>query len=179
MDLPRQHRPVTHLPTLVVRPLGPCDEERFLTLRTAIMDEGLTFAKDYQPGITWDEYLALQDNACRGVGLPANTVPYTFLVAEIDGALVGSSDIRHHLTDDLMRWGGHIGYVVAPQFRRRGWGTEILRQTLPLAKALGITRARLTCRVDNIASRRIITACGGTLDATTAGGICQYWIPVG
>ncbi|WP_373291990.1 GNAT family N-acetyltransferase [Nocardia pneumoniae] len=75
--------------------------------------------------------------------------------------------------------GGHIGYVIAPQFRRRGCGTEILRQTLSLAKALGITRARLTCRVDNIASRRVITACGGMLDATSADGICQYWIRIG
>ncbi|WP_245548269.1 hypothetical protein [Nocardia pneumoniae] len=105
MDLPRQHRPVTHLATLVVRPLGPSDEQCFLTLRTAIMDEGPTFAKDYQPGITWDEYLTVQDNARHGVDLPADAVPYTFLVAEIDGALVGSSDIRHHLTDGLMRWG--------------------------------------------------------------------------
>lgn len=167
---------MTRADVLTVRTLMPDDEERFLTLRSAITHKGAIFAKDYQPGISWPEYLAIQDNAQSGAGLPPGAVPYTFLVAEIGGVLVGSSDIRHRLTEKLTRWGGHIGYVVAPQYRRRGHGTEILRQTLSLATDLGIRPALLTCRTDNAGSRGVIQACGGVVSAETTDGICSYWM---
>ncbi|MGW5383968.1 GNAT family N-acetyltransferase [Nocardia sp. NPDC003963] len=162
---------------LIVRVLAPGDEERFLALRTALTDEGTVFAKDYPPGISWPEYLAIQNDARAGTGLPPDAVPFTFLVAEIGGVLVGSSDIRHRLTEKLTRWGGHIGYVVAPRYRRLGYGTEILRQTLTLAaKDLGIERVLLTCRADNAGSRGVIHACGSVESTEAADGICSYWI---
>lgn len=71
----------------------------------------------------------------------------------------------------------HIGYVV-PQRRGIGYGTTILRRTLPRAKPLGIQRALLTRRNDNLPSRRVITTCGGDLDTITDYGICQYWLPI-
>jgi predicted acetyltransferase len=161
---------------LIVRPLGPRDEEAFLELRSSITADGTVFAKDYQPGMAWSEYLVVQDNARAGVGLAAGAVPYTFLVAEAGGVLVGSSDIRHRLTEKLTRWGGHIGFVVAPGHRRRGHGTAILRQTLCLADGLGIRPALLTCRADNAGSRGVIHACGGSVPAQTENGICSYWV---
>ncbi|WP_433662481.1 GNAT family N-acetyltransferase [Nocardia sp. CA-128927] len=163
---------------LVVRPLQSGDERSFLDLRSALLNEGTAFAKDYEPNTSWSEYLTIQENVRNGRGLPPGVVSYTFLVADLGGVLVGSSDIRHRLTQELMHWGGHIGYVVAPQFRRRGYGSEILRQTLTYATPLGIDRARLTCRSDNLGSRAVIAACDGVLDETTPDGICQYWISV-
>ncbi|MFD4407641.1 GNAT family N-acetyltransferase [Nocardia sp. NPDC058499] len=167
---------MTRADVLTVRTLMPGDEQRFLTLRSAITHEGAIFAKDYPPGISWPEYLAIQDNARSGVGLPPGAVPYTFLVADLGGVLVGSSDIRHRLTEKLTRWGGHIGYVVAPQYRRRGYGTEILRQTLSLATGLGIRPALLTCRADNAGSRGVIHNVGSVVSTETIDGICSYWM---
>ncbi|WP_406279478.1 GNAT family N-acetyltransferase [Nocardia sp. NBC_00881] len=167
---------MTELDGLTVRALGTRDERPFLALRSALIADGLTLAKDYRAGMLWDDYLIVQHNASAGVGLPPEMVPYTFLMAEVNGVFVGSSDIRHTLSDELMRWGGHVGYVVAPQHRRRGYATEILRQTLVKAKDLGIGSARLTCRQENIGSRRVIETWGGQLAAVTADGICQYWI---
>lgn len=103
-------------------------------------------------------------------------MPYSFLVADIGGVLVGSSDIRHHLTEKLARWGGHIGYVVAPRYRRLGYGTAILRQTLCIAADLGIRPALLTCRSDNAGSLGVIQACGGIVSTETADGICSCWL---
>ncbi|MGN2642420.1 GNAT family N-acetyltransferase [Nocardia takedensis] len=160
---------------VIVRPLGPRDEEAFLELRSSITKDGTIFAKDYPPGIAWSEYLVIQDNARADVCL-AGAVPYTFFVAESGGILVGSSDIRHRLTEKLTRWGGHIGFIVDPRHRRNGFGTEILRQTLCLAADLGIRPALLTCRTDNAGSRGVIHACGGREPAQTEDGICSYWV---
>jgi predicted acetyltransferase len=46
---------------------------------------------------------------------------------------------RHSLNAFLARVGGHIGYVVAPEFRRRGHATMMLRLALKIAnEKLGI-----------------------------------------
>ncbi|MET8779049.1 GNAT family N-acetyltransferase [Nocardia sp. NPDC004654] len=159
-----------------LRLLGPGDEQQFLSVRRRLHADGFTFAKDYSG--PWAAYLDRLDRTRRGIDLEPDAVPSTFLMAEdTTGQIIGSSDIRHLLTDKLMHWGGHIGYVVVPDRRGQGIATEILRQTLPLAKDLGILHARMTCRTDNLASRRVITACGGELDTITSDGICQYWLP--
>ncbi|WP_435593521.1 GNAT family N-acetyltransferase [Nocardia sp. bgisy118] len=159
-----------------LRLLGPGDEQQFLSVRRRLHADGFTFAKDYSGA--WAAYLDRLDRARRGIDLEPDAVPSTFLMAEdTTGQIIGSSDIRHMLTDKLMHWGGHIGYVVVPDRRRQGVATQILRETLPLAKDLGIVHARMTCRTDNLASRRVITACGGELDTITSDGICQYWLP--
>ncbi|WP_433661121.1 GNAT family N-acetyltransferase [Nocardia sp. CA-128927] len=163
-------------PGLRLRLLGPCDEAQFLAVRARLQADGFDFAKDYRG--PWPSYLDRIERARRSIDLDPGTVPSTFLMAvDAAGQIVGSSDIRHALTERLAHWGGHIGYVVAPEHRGLGYGTEILRRTLPRAKALGIGRALLTCRSDNVASRRVITACGGDLDTITDDGICHYWLP--
>lgn len=161
---------------LIVRPIEPGDEKAFVDLRSAITQDGTVFAKDYRPGMAWSEYLFVQDNARAGVDLAEGAVPYTFLVADLGGVLVGSSDIRHRLTEKLTQWGGHIGFIVDPRHRRNGFGAECLRQTLSLATGLGISPALLTCRVDNAGSRGVIHACGGNISAVTDDGVCSYWI---
>ncbi|WP_342215419.1 GNAT family N-acetyltransferase [Nocardia cyriacigeorgica] len=162
-------------PALRLRPLHNGDEQAFRTLRRAFHRGGFTFAKDYQEDMPWQDYLDWLE-AARTVGTGDGRVPFSFFIAQdAAGALVGSSDIRHVLTDELAGWGGHIGYAVAPGFRRRGYATEILRRTLPLAIDLGILDACITCAVDNVGSRRVVTGLGGRLD-TISDEICRYWI---
>lgn len=57
------------------------------------------------------------------VDVPPNRVPATFLVAAVDGTLVGRVSIRHELDDFLANFGGHIGLRRSPasaQRERRG-----------------------------------------------------------
>ncbi len=49
--------------------------------------------------------------------------------------------------------------------RRRGYGTEILRQSLIIARAAGVGRVLVTCDQDNAGSRAVIESCGGVLDS--------------
>ncbi len=58
---------------------------------------------------------------------------------------------------------GHIGYAVIPAKRNRGFATEAVKLTLPLAKAEGLQFVELTTDLDNLASQRTIVKAGGVL----------------
>ena len=70
---------------------------------------------------------------------------------------------------------------VLPRHRRRGHATEILRQSLVIARATGVDRVLVTCNDGNIGSAAVIEACGGRLDSVVRTGpgaspIRRYWI---
>jgi predicted acetyltransferase len=52
----------------------------------------------------------------------------------------------------------------------------MLAAALPVANALGIDPALLTCDEDNIASRKVIQASGRTLE-DQRGAKLRYWLP--
>jgi predicted acetyltransferase len=58
---------------------------------------------------------------------------------------------------------GHIGYAVVPWKQGRGYATEALRLLLPEAGAEGLRYVEITTEPENIPSRRVIEANGGTL----------------
>jgi len=127
------------------------------------------------------EVLAEQE---RGLNLPPNHVPSTFLFAFVGRRIIGRVSIRHSLNPFLERVGGHIGYVVVPEFRRRGFATGILRLSLQIARAkLGIRRVLVTCDEDNIGSVRTIEKNGGILENIVSGQDLEqpkrrYWIDI-
>jgi len=88
---------------------------------------------------------------------------------------LGSIRIRHSLTKHLLEVGGHIGYDIAPRARHRGHGTAMLRAALPIASALGVNPALITCDDDNVGSRKIIEFCGGVLDDQRHGKL-RFWV---
>lgn len=143
--------------------------------------EGHTFGPRLEPGTPWSDYLQILTDSRRGVNLPEEHVPSTFLVADIDGQIVGRVTIRHELNDVLRVEGGHIGYCVLPGFRRRGYATEILRQAMIVARSIGIDRVLVTCDDDNAPSIAVIEANGGKLDGVRpatadAPAHRSYWI---
>jgi predicted acetyltransferase len=96
--------------------------------------------------------------------------------------IVGRVSIRHRLNDVLLRIGGHIGYVVVPEFRRQGHATAILRLALEFAHdTLGHERVLVTCDDDNIGSIKTIQNNGGVLEDVVSGSDLEkpkrrYWI---
>ncbi len=107
-------------------------------------------------------------------GVPISTFWY------VDGPdYLGTVIVRHRLTPELDRRGGHIGYHVAPRRRRQGHATAMLAAAVGYARdQLGLERILITCDQSNIASRRVIEANGGVL-AEILDGECRYWISPG
>ena len=95
-------------------------------------------------------------------------VPATHLWAVMEERFAGRISVRHELTPTLRIEGGHVGYDTVPSFRGRGVATEMLRQALPVARALGLTEVLLTCDDTNAGSIRVIERNGGSLRETKA-----------
>lgn len=140
-----------------------------------------SFLHYYSEGMPFRRYLDVLEEREQGINLPSQHVPETFLFAFVGSRIVGRAAIRHSLNDVLERVGGHIGYVVVPQFRRQGYATEILRLSLQIAREkCGIHRVLLTCDDDNIGSIRTIEKNGGILENVVSGPDLtpkrRYWI---
>ncbi|PID83709.1 GNAT family N-acetyltransferase [Candidatus Gracilibacteria bacterium] len=95
-------------------------------------------------------------------------VPATLFFAYDDDVLVGALDLRHHIDHEfLAEIGGHIGYGVAPKYRRKGYATKILAKGLEEAKKLGLKKVLVSCDDENIGSKKVIEKNGGVFERYT------------
>lgn len=86
-----------------------------------------------------------------------------FSVIKSDNKIRGSIQLRHFLTDELEKHGGHIGYGIRPTERKKGYGKQQLLLILEIAKDMKIPQVMITCDKDNIASSQTTISCGGIL----------------
>lgn len=97
--------------------------------------------------------------------LPAHYVPSYDFFAVDDDKFIGVIHIRIRLTENLLRYGGHIGYAINPKYWNMGYGKELLKLGLREFKHLIIEdKILITCDDDNIGSYKIIEAAGGILE---------------
>ena len=162
-----------------LRPLSLADQAQALQGHSELAIENWEYLLGYSEGMPWTEYLEILGNESTGTNLKEGRVPATFLIAENDGNLVGRTSIRHELNNFLFNFGGHIGYGVRPSYRRQGFATEILRQSLTYIHGLGVTEVLVTCDEDNLGSIKVIESQGGVLENKVEfEGILKrrYWI---
>jgi predicted acetyltransferase len=159
------------------------EEEEFLRAHHATSPETPSFLHYYEEGMPFRRYLEVLAERERGINLPSpQHVPSTFLLAFVGARIVGRASIRHFLNEFLEHTGGHIGYVVVPEFRRRGYATRILHRALEIARdRCGTNRILVTCDDDNVGSIRTIEKNGGILDSIVSGADLKkpkrrYWI---
>ena len=112
---------------------------------------------------------------------PPQWVPATQYVCirKTDGRIVGMIQLRHRFNDFLAEYGGHIGYSVHPEERRKGYAKWMLAHVLPEARKRGLERVLVTCDDDNEGSRRTIEANGGEFERKTQledEVLRRYWI---
>ncbi len=102
-------------------------------------------------------------------------------VREEDEKIIGLIQISPVLNAYLEKFGGHIGYCVAPSERRKGYATQMLHDILPLCKEMGIGKLLVTCIKGNEGSRQTILKNGGVYESTVYEPddgleIERYWI---
>jgi len=116
--------------------------------------------------------------------LPSHYVPSYDYFAVDDDKFIGVIHIRVRLTENLMRYGGHIGYGINPKYWNMGYGKELLKIGLEQNKNLiEEDKILITCDDDNIGSYKIIESNGGILENKIENEDCgekfltrRYWI---
>ena len=100
-----------------------------------------------------------------------------------DNKMVGMIHVRHNIDNDFLREiGGHIGYSVAPDERRKGYASSMLRLSLDFCREIKIDDIFITCYKDNIGSRKTIENCGFIFEGITEKDgeeYRKYWIRSG
>ena len=137
-------------------------EEAIEELR-AIGDD-LSFLKEIGSPKSIKEYIRIRKDHMKGKNLPSDWIPASTFWLVDKGEFIGEGHLRHFLTDQLRKEGGHIGYNVRPSRRQQGYGTQMLRLLLVKAREMGIEKTLVTCDETNVASRKIIEANGGVLE---------------
>ena len=153
--------------------------------RTAMLEagsslDGTSGLQNFEHAEDWLAHVRMLE---RPETCPPHLVTATLFVAmrPSDDRIVGMIDLRHCLNEFLAEYGGHIGYSVRPDERRKGYAKWMLANVLPEAKNLGLERVLVTCDDDNEGSRRTIEANGGVFERTTYLAseevtLRRYWI---
>ncbi|AZK47926.1 GNAT family N-acetyltransferase [Paenibacillus lentus] len=111
----------------------------------------------------------------KGIELPEGYVPETIYWLYVDDRPVAYGKLRHQLNESLLMYGGHVGYIVRPTERGKGYGKLVLSKMIEQATKRGIYELLITCDEINEPSRKVIERNAGELDSIT-NGICRYWI---
>ncbi|MGF1755149.1 GNAT family N-acetyltransferase [Vibrio makurazakiensis] len=133
--------------------------------------------------VSFSYYVKSLNNQALGINLPKFYVPcsHFWLLTDTDD-VAGVIRVRHNIDNEFLSLeAGHIGYDIAPSYRRRGFGKHMLRLALKEAKLLGLKQVLITADEDNVASRKVIEANKGVLDKVIQGKvfpspIARYWV---
>lgn len=167
---------------IILRELTEHDESAFfegMKLWEGESPHWYTFS--WKPGMSYQEMHAILVKESAGIDLRPERVPHSMLYAFLDGKIVGRVSVRHQLNEMLRYRGGHIGYAVAKDYRRRGYATEMVRQSLVFCRKLGLQSIMVTCSDSNEASWKVIERFDGKLqdkvwDNQDNEMIRRYWI---
>lgn len=137
----------------------------------------------YEDPSDFEAMVKVVNGYSQGIGVKETFVPSsTYWLVEEDTKLIGVVNIRHFLNESLKNSGGHIGYGIRPNQRRKGYATRMLALALDIARELGINKALITCDKENLGSAGTIRNNGGVLDSEGVedGKVFQrYWIEIG
>ncbi len=144
--------------------------------------DGTSDLRQFDDPMEWIRYLAKYKDPET---VPRGRVPSTqyIFLREEDNKIVGMIDIRHQLNEYLEKFGGHIGYSVAPGERCKGYASQMLKASLLKCKELGIGKVLVTCSDTNEGSRKTILANGGIYESTVYEPdekeyLERYWIMI-
>lgn len=168
---------------MIIRRLTVADEVQALAAQATMAEsDQFGFLLGHMPGEDWVGFISRLKSQEKGENLAEGwEIAATFLVAEIDGQIAGRVSIRHSLNAFLASVGGHIGYCVLPNFRRRGVASAMLKHGIEVARENGVAEILITCADGNIGSQKVIESNGFTFeklieDADSNSTYRRYWL---
>jgi predicted acetyltransferase len=107
-----------------------------------------------------------------------------YWISDDFGQAVGLVRLRPRLNAQLLSFGGHLGYYIAPAFRGRGYGKAGLRLALRELRTRGVARALVTVEAGNVPSLRLVASLGGIfederVDEETGLAYRRFWLDTG
>ncbi len=76
---------------------------------------------------------------------------------------MGHINLRIGNIDKIVKYGGHIGYGVDPEYRGHRYAARSCRLLFPFAKRHGLNTLWITCNPGNLGSRKTCEIAGGKL----------------
>ena len=152
---------------LILRELTDKDEASFMAgIKEWAGESPWWYSFAWKEGMTFPEMMQILRNEAKGVNMAPGRVQHSMLYGFVGVEIVGRLSVRHVLNDYLRKRGGHIGYAVAPRFRKKGYATEIVRQGIEFCRGLALTEIMVTSLDSNVPSCKIIENFGGRLQDT-------------
>jgi predicted acetyltransferase len=157
----------------VPSPIAPCASlnREFLVLEGDYQRAGEREWCDPAKGalINFPDYVRTLEREAKGEGVSADWAPTSHFWLLSGSQLIGTARIRHNLTPAVEERAGHIGYDIAPEFRGRGYGHQILALVLSQARKLGVQDILAICDEINIPSQRVLERASGVITKTRNG----------
>lgn len=146
-------------------------KQSYLKALREFHDEGrYTFLDVEDVSENFAEFIEKVNNGKRHLHKPyadwIEPVPETVLWLIKDHEFIGTLNIRHRLNWHLEKWGGHIGFIVRPSMRGKGYGKKLLQKAIPYIAHMGIERALLTIDPDDKGANKIVQFVGGKMQDT-------------
>lgn len=145
--------------------------------------EGLTNLKDVNINSFSTFLQKLEENKQIENIKPHLVNQTTFILVDDNDHIYGGVNIRHRLNENLLKHGGHIGALIRPSERRKGYATIMINKALEKCKELNIERVLITCREDNLGSKKSIEKNKGIyensiIDENSGLIYRRYWVNI-
>lgn len=115
---------------------------------------------DYQD---FQALLARLDEFANGINLPEGYVPSTTLWLVENNELIGVTNLRHFLNENIKHCGGHIGLGIRPSYRGKGMGNLLMKLSIEKLFDMNVNELHIHCYKQNLASAKAIKTNGGIL----------------
>lgn len=105
------------------------------------------------------------EDFANGRNLPEGYVPSTTLWLIEQDEIIGVTNLRHYLNQQIEHCGGHIGLSIKPSFRGKGYGNVLMKLSINALQQMGLSKLHIHCYQANQASAKAIESNGGQLES--------------